>query len=396
MYLIRYAGTNLKTAHHALAFMPVFWRATELGLKTCLVCSKPPAELGWLEPFHEVNTKIVYLPRPRGNIDLGCAWRCYKLCRELDALVFHCDNMHTSPLIGAAAAGVPVRVWSKHSMQPSFEAGRKLTLRDRIAVSVRTSCRLSTRVLCVSSAIRDELVGLGMPADRLQVFRNALNEFDIRVNPRDEARAAFGFKPDDLVISALGRPVPVKGWDLLIEAFAQGAMHHPNTKLLLVGDVSSASEKPYFDRLAERMDALGIRDRVVTPGYQTDLGNLWGATDIFVMPSRSEGDSNALLQGIHTGQPCIATRVGSATDLISDGENALLVPREDVPALTAALRRLVDDPGLRARFRSVNVGRKHAPSVEEHADLLVDVYASLLREHAGFPAVGTRSGPMTT
>jgi len=394
MYLIRYAGTNLKTAHHALAFMPTFWRASELGLRTCLVCSHPPKEDRWLEPFREVNTKIVYLPRPSGNIDLGCAYRCYKLCRELRAHVFHCDNMHTSPLMGAAAAGVPVRVWTKHSMQPSFEAGRKQTLRDKIAVSVRMSCHLATRVLCVSSAVRDELVSLGMPANRVQVFRNALNQFDIRMYPREAARAAWGFKPDDLVISALGRPVPVKGWDLLIEAFAAGAMHVPNTKLLLVGDVSSPSEKPDFDRLAARMEELGIRDRVLAAGYQTDLGNAWGATDIFVMPSRSEGDSNALLQAIHTGQPCVATRVGSAADLIRDGENGLLVPREDVPALTAGLRRLVDDPDLRERFRTINKGAKHAPSVEEHADLLVDIYASLLREQTGIKASRDRTGPM--
>lgn len=395
MYLIRYAGTNLKTSHHALAFMPSFWRATELGLKSCLVCSRPPEDDGWLEPFREVNAKIVYLPRPSGNIDLGCAYRCFKLCRELRAQVFHCDNMHTSPLMGAWAAGVPARVWTKHSMQPSFEAGRERTLRDRIAVSVRTSCRLATRVLCVSSAVRDELVDLGMPAERLQVFRNALNELDVSSNSRQAARAAFGLRDDDLVITCVGRPVPVKGWDLVIEAFAAGAMHRPEAKLLLVGDVSSASEKPDFDRLAGRMTELGIRERVVTPGYQTNLSNVWGATDIFVMPSRSEGDSNALLQALFTGQPCLATRVGSAADLIRDGENGLLIPREDVPAMATGLRRLVDDAALREQFRRLNQGAKHAPSFEEHADMLVDIYAALLREHAAFKGTRDRTGPMS-
>lgn len=383
MYLIRYAGTRLKTDHHALAYMPSFWRAAELGLRSCLVCSHPPEQDGWLEPFREVSAKIVYLPRSRGNVDLGCAWRCFKLCRELRAQVFHCDNMHTSPLMGAAAAGVPVRVWSKHSMQPAFEAGREPTFRDKLAISVRTSCHLATRVLCVSSAVRDELVSLGMPTDRLQVFRNALNGVDLRVTSREAARTALGLHRDDLVVTAIGRPVPVKGWDLLIEAFAGGAMHHPNAKLMLVGDVSSPSEAPDFERLARRMHELGIRDRVVTTGYQINLSNVLGATDVFVMPSRSEGDSNALLQAMQTGQPCVATRVGSAADLIRDGDNGLLVPRENVPAMTAALKRLVDDPALRERFHSKNVGVKHAPTVEEHADMLVEIYASLLREQTG-------------
>lgn len=394
MYLIRYAGTKLKTGHHALAFMPTFWRAAELGLRSCLVCSEPPADDRWLDPLREVNAKIVYLPRPRGNIDLGCAWRCFKLCRELNAQVLHCDNMHTSPLMGAAAARVPVRIWSKHSMQPSFEAGRERNLRDKVAISVRISCHLSTRVLCVSSAVRDELVELGMPAGRIQVFRNAVNANDLRVSERSAARAALGLAQDDLVVGAIGRPVAVKGWDLLIEAFAGAAMHLPNTKLLLVGDVTSPSEAPDYARLSKRMEELGILGRVVAPGYLTDLSNVLGATDVFVMPSRSEGDSNALLQALHSRLPCVATRVGSAADLIMDGENGLLVPRENVPAMTAALRRLVDDKAMRERFRQASESAKYAPGVEEHAEMLVDIYASLLRERTGLSLARGRTQPL--
>ena len=393
MYLIRYAGTRLKTDHHALAFMPTFWRATELGLKSCLVCSEPPNDLRWLEPLREVNTKIVYLPRPTGNFDVGCAWRCFKLCRELKAQVFHCDNMHTSPLIGAAAAGVPARIWSKHSMQPSFEACRDRTLRDRVAFSVRTSCHFATQILCVSTAVREELVDLGMPAGKIHVVRNALNACDLRVSPRDAARAALGINNGDVIVTAIGRPVHVKGWDILIEAFAGAAKHDARTRLLLVGDITSPSEAPDYARLWQRMEALGIRDRVIATGYMTDLSNVLGATDVFVMPSRSEGDSNALLQALQSKLPCLATRVGSAEDLIFDGENGLLVPREDVPAMTAALRRLIDDASLRDRFRRASASAKYAPGIEEHADMLIDIYAAQLRERTGLPTERSAAGP---
>ena len=378
MYLIRYVGTQLKTAQHALSYLPLFWRAADLGLRACLVCARPPVDERWLDPLADVGTKIVYLPRPKRNFDAGCALRSYRLCRELNARVFHCDNMHTSPLIGAALAGVPVRIWSKRSMQPCFEQGRRPTLRDRLAVSVRVSCGLSTRVLAVSSAVRDELASMGMNPAKLRVQRNAVNFADTRATERGAARRALGLADDDLVFTAVGRSVHVKGWDLLLEAFAPVARAHPKARLLLVGDTTGEVEREHFEDLELQMAALGIMTRVRLPGYLTDLSDVWGATDVFVMPSRSEGDSNALLQALATTQACIATQVGSAGDLIRNEENGLLVPREDAAALGAAMLRLAGDAALCERLRRANIGRKHAPTIEEYADQVIEVYQQLL------------------
>jgi len=382
-YVIRYVGTQLKTAQHALHYLPKFWRAAEMGLRSCLVCSSPPADPRWLDPLLEIGTKIVYLPRPKRNFDLGCVWRAYRLCRTLEAGVFHCDNMHTSPLMGAALAGVPVRLWSKHSMQPCFEAARTPSLRDRVALSVQTSCMLSTRVLAVSSAVRDELLAMGVPAERVVVLRNSINDCDLDRSERGAARAALGLNETDLVISAVGRAAHVKGWDVLIRAFEPIARAYPHAKLLLAGDTTSKAERAHFAELERLMDRFGVRNRIVLTGYLTELADVWGATDIFVMPSRSEGDSNALIEALSTGQPCVATRVGSAGDLIRDGENGLLVAREDVVGLSAALQRLVSEPDLRRRLAEANRGVRLAPTIEEYAHTLVDIYADLLRDVTG-------------
>ena len=382
-YVIRYVGTQLKTAQHALHYLPKFWRAAEMGLRSCLVCSSPPADPRWLEPLLEIGTKIVYLPRPKRNFDLGCVWRAYRLCRSLEAGIFHCDNMHTSPLMGAALAGVPVRLWTKHSMQPCFEAARTPNLRDRIALSVRTSCTLATRVLAVSSAVRNELLAMGVPPERVMVVRNSINDCDLVRSERGAARRALGLAESDFVFSAVGRSAHVKGWDVLIRAFEPIARVYPHTKLLLAGDTTSAAERAHFVEMERLMDRFGVRDRIVLTGYLTELADVWGATDIFVMPSRSEGDSNALIEALCTGQPCIATRVGSAGDLIRDGENGLLVEREDDVGLSAAMQRLVSEPELRRRLSEANRGVRLAPTIEAYAHKMVDIYADLLRDVTG-------------
>lgn len=98
------------------------------------------------------------LPKCSSPLRKGETWSCNRilsaqfvaracaLCRRLKCSVFHCDNMHTSPLIGAAVAQVPVRIWYKRSMNAHFEECRGPGWRERLAVSTRLSCCLATRV----------------------------------------------------------------------------------------------------------------------------------------------------------------------------------------------------------------------------------------------------------
>src|SRR6185436_12553844 len=116
--LIRYAGTNAKNLRYTQGMAGIMRVAADRGWRTCIVLSRPPEDEHWLDPFREVGTVVEYPPRARGNFDLGCIRRTFSLCRRLNATVFHCDNIHASPMIGAALAGVPIRVWSKRSMQP--------------------------------------------------------------------------------------------------------------------------------------------------------------------------------------------------------------------------------------------------------------------------------------
>ena len=92
-------------------------------------------------------------------------------------------------------------------------------------------------------------------------------------------------------------------------------------------------------------------------GPLADIPAFLGRLDVAVLPSRAEGMSNALLEYMAAGRPIVATAVGAAPDVIADGVHGLLVPPDDVPALAAALGRLLDDRELALRS-----GQAAAPS----------------------------------
>jgi glycosyltransferase involved in cell wall biosynthesis len=348
--LVRYWGSHLKSLSAAGRLAADFLAPLSEGWRVVLVCSRPPAEAGWAARLEELGVEIVYHPRPAGSLDAACVRRAYRLCRDTGCDAFHCDNMHTSPLLGAALAGVPVRLWSKRSMSPAYEAGREPTLRDRAAFSVRLSSLLATRVLAVSRTVKEELVSLGIPAGRILVLPNPLVKRGAPGVGRGEARGRLGYDEGDVVFLAVGHAVPVKGWDLLIEAFSRLGPSAERGRLLLVGGIDGAAERDHHASLLRLAGEKGVADRIRFTGHLPDLSDPFAAADLFVLPSRSEGYSIALAEAMGHGLPCVSTRVGIAPEVVVPGENGLLVERNDAAALAGALEAVLADPSLLPRL----------------------------------------------
>lgn len=376
--LVRYWGSYFKSARDVRRIASYFRRCREAGWRCCLVCCRPPEREAWLAPLVEMGVAVEYLPRARGNFDADCMWRTFRLCRRLRPSVLHCDNIHTSPLIGAWLAGVPVRVWTKHSMEPAFEEGRTPTIRDRVAPSLWLSGRIATRVLAVSEAVADELRALSVPSSRVVALNLPFERSDTVPPSRDTARSRLGLDARHVVAASIGRAEAVKAWDLLVRAFADVADAVPALRLVLAGGVAPPGAGGYYDGILRYLESRGLRDRVRFTGHLQDLSDVLSASDFFVLPSRSEGCSLALLEALSAGLPCVATRVGAAAELIREGENGLLVDREDVTALAGAMRRLASDHRLRDAMSSQAALPAGFPDYPAHADALFATYTRLL------------------
>ena len=381
--LLRYWGSYFKSLEHAERIASYFAAARSAGWDCHLVMSQEPANPAWLAPLQRDGITLHRIQRPGGNFDLACVKATRRLCRQLGADIMHCDNTHTSPLIGAALARVPVRLWTKHAMQPSSEQVRQPRLRERIAPAVRTSATLATLVLPISRAIGDELTALGISPARIRVLPLPIAPVVASAVPRPDARRRWNLDPEHLVFGTVGRALPVKGWDLLIEAFADIHREVPQSRLLFVGSTTGADERRFRQRLDAMIGAAGVGHAVVFTEHLTNVGAGFAAMDVFVLPSRAEGFSLALIEALAARLPVVTARVGIATDIVTDGVDALLIDRNDAAALTAALGRLARDGALRTSLASsAPKALDRLPSHQEHAEALYEIYQSLLNQSA--------------
>jgi glycosyltransferase involved in cell wall biosynthesis len=162
----------------------------------------------------------------------------------------------------------------------------------------------------------------------------------------------------------------------LLEAFAKLATRG-DAALVIAGD------GPLRDELAALTARLDIADRVRMLGDRADVRDVLAAFDVFVLPSRTEGMSNALLEAMAMARPVVATAVGGTPEVLAGDTTGLLVPADDPSTMAGAIARLLDDPE-----RSARLGAAARRRVEEH----YGVAAMVRRLEAVYAAVATERG----
>jgi len=239
-------------------------------------------------------------------------------------------------LLGVAGAGPAPAVATAHMIGTT---GSGLS---RIGLAVVYG-RLAA-VVAVSAEVRDLLTDrLRLPPGLVRVVRNGVEP--LRPAPDRRAGRLVGGGP--LVVGGVGRLTRQKGFDLLVEATRRLVREGWPVEVRLAG---AGRER---DRLAAAAAGLPVR----LAGFTDDVPGFLAELDVFCLPSRAEGLPLALLEAMMAGLPCLATAVGEVP--AAAGEAALVVPPEDVDALTGALRQLLGDPRLRAEL----AGRARALAV---------------------------------
>lgn len=175
-------------------------------------------------------------------------------------------------------------------------------------------------------------------------------------------------------VLCIGRLVHLKGQSLLIEACAQLREKGLPARVTLVG---AGPKRADLEALCGR---LGVQDAVVFTGAvgQDDLRCLFTAADVLCLPSFAEGLPVVLMEAMAYGVPVVTTRIMGTPELVEDGVTGLLVPPGRVDALSAALARLWNDPGLRREL--AQAGHERVRS-QHDVRASAAVLESILKQH---------------
>lgn len=320
--------------------------------------------------------------------DLLSLWRLWCLLRRTtpDLVVAGTPKAGLLGTIAARLAGVPNVVYTLHGLRLETASGWKRRL---LWSAEWLACRGAHQVRSVSRSLRARAIALGLVTqEHCSVTRSgSSNGVDIKHWQRTPRREAAGRRmrkrlriPSTVpLIGFVGRLTRDKGIVDLYQAFKRLQPAYPELRLLLVGDFEAGDPIPAESRVQMERDPF-----VVITGFVTEVAPYYWTMDVLALPTYREGLPGVSLEAQAASVPVVSTNATGAVDAVLDGFTGIQLPPGDVDALTAALDRLLGDPGLRARM-----GKFGCLWVEQNFEREI-VWQSLLADYRSIVQRGAR------
>jgi glycosyltransferase involved in cell wall biosynthesis len=296
---------------------------------------------------------VQVLPSLRRNIHPKWDWLA---SREISKALmeFKPDVVHTHSakggLLGRRAAwklNVPAVVHTIHGAP--FHPYQSSLAREFFRRCERWASARCHRLISVADAMTDMMVEAGVaPREKFKTIYSGMNvePFTRAKEHRAAVRRKYGFEDEHVVIGKIARLFHLKGHQDLINAAVAVVKSQPNVRFLLVGDGILRKS------LTQQIDELGLSKHFVFAGLvqPSEVPTLIGGMDALVHASYREGLARALPQALIAGLPVISYDVDGAREVTITGQTGILVPAQDVSALSEALEALALDGALRQRL----------------------------------------------
>ena len=211
-------------------------------------------------------------------------------------------------------------------------------------------------VIAVSEEVRNTLADSGVSPGKIHLIKNGID-----LEPFEAAAASLRDRsePSGLLVGWIGRLSPEKGPDLFVRMAHAVHKHFPTTRFLLVGDGPDRSQ------LESLIGELQASSYVHLVGRRTDMAAVYASFDVLVSSSRREGLPMAILEGMASSLPWVATSVGDVPAVVIDGQSGLVVPPEDADSLARAVTELLSD-GKRRSAMGANAKRRVEDEFSAH------------------------------
>lgn len=286
------------------------------------------------------STEVVCLEK-RDGFEPLLAWRMARVIADLRADVVHTHNlgplfyaMLAKRLFGLRAAVVQ----GEHAeLRPDEKTRRRRVMRS-------LGYRSCEAIHTVSNGLRDEILEFGVTGDKVVGIPNGVDcERFVPGDPanREEFRRKLGIGTGEFVLGMVGRFGAFKRHLELIESFESLAPRHPRLRLLMIGD--NGPKKGAAIAAMERSEA---RDRIMWLGFQNDPAPLYRVMDLLAIPSENEGLSNAMLEAMASGVPCLANPACGAAEVLQDEVNGFLKPMPTPRAISDEIESILQKSDL--------------------------------------------------
>ena len=274
-----------------------------------------------------------------GQIDRSFPKLLRSLASRIGADVVHAHGYKADLYTYAAFRGVrerPAIISTCHTWYDNDFAVRVYGALDRWVL------RSFDQVVAVSEDVRRRLLGAGVKQQKIHLVRNGV-VVEVFADAQQRRKARRGVD-SSIRVGLVGRLAPEKGVDVFLRAASEVAARFPTAQFLIAGD------GPDRATLQALLKDLGLLGRAELVGRQDDMPGVFASLDLLVSASRHEGLPIALLEGMASGLPVVATSVGAVPQVVQDGQTGLLVEPEDPKALGEAIARLLADPDEREAF----------------------------------------------
>ena len=228
---------------------------------------------------------------------------------------------------------------------------------------IRWAARHAAGMITVCRALKDDLVGLGVPSERIKVLRNGVDLRLFRPTDREAGRRSLGLGRKTLL--SIGGLVPRKAHDLVIRALTR----LPEFDLIIVGD---GPERSALVALAHEL-RVGDRVRFAGAVAQGELRQYYGAADALILASSREGWANVLLESMACGTPVVASNVGGTPEVVTAPEAGVLMAKRTPEALADAVQRLFEQYPDRGATRRYAEGFSWAATTAGQVELFSNI-----------------------
>jgi glycosyltransferase involved in cell wall biosynthesis len=274
-----------------------------------------------------------------------------KIYRVLRKEKFDIVHTHTSKAgflgrLAAKLAGAPIIIHTPHG-HVFFGYFGSFKTKIFILLEKLASC-LTDKIVALTNGEKEDYIAYKVARKEKLVVISSGVDLNRLKEPSSEEKKNFkkglGISENSLVIGTVGRLVPVKGPEFLVEAAQWIISRNPDTFFMFTGD---GDLRPMLEKRA--LD-LGIKDNIIFLGWRDDVTKIISAYDVFVLPSLNEGMGRVLVEAMSLGKPIVASNIGGIPDLVSHGKNGFLVPPKNPKELAKYIQILLNNKEMREKM----------------------------------------------